>query len=69
MSTIIYRGTEEALDTLEQILPREAKRARVEGELRVTEDDGKDFVQEMRVEPCANKSVEQLEKEAADGTL
>lgn len=51
MSTIIYHGAPDELDTMEQILPANAQKERIEGELRVTVDDGKDVVQHLRIEP------------------
>lgn len=51
MSTIIYHGSPDELDTMEQILPANAQKERSENELRVTMDDGKDVVQHLRLEP------------------
>lgn len=51
MSTLIYHGTPDELDTLEQILPDNAQKERIEGELRVTLDDGKDVIQHLRLDP------------------
>ena len=50
MSTIIYQGNTEGLDLMEEILPANAQKERFDGELRVTEDDGKDTTQYLLVE-------------------
>lgn len=50
MSTLIYKGGEDAFCTLEQMLPPDVKRERFEGELRVTIDDGDESVRVLDVE-------------------
>lgn len=50
MSKIIYSGDYEALQTMEMVLPPKAQREWIDKELHVTEDDGQDFVQRMKLE-------------------